>query len=398
MRVSSSEPSGGSSSSQFPPVLVYFPGLNGVRFLAATVVLIVHIEQFKNELRTSEFYTTSWIHSMGNQAVCLFFVLSGFLITSLLLRELEVKGRIDVVNYLLRRALRILPVYYLMVGIAFALLPLLAHDEGLTGLLVQAHYAQIQHVLIWDLALFLALFPNLALILFGPTLFISQFWTIGVELQFYLLWPLIIRAAPRLLLPWLLLSIAFIKVGFEEWLLAVSPAGVVSAFVHQFQLESLAIGAAGASLLSRPMPLALSFLRRRWARLGAVPLILVVLPLADKHYLLSASCYALALMVMVNSPYGFVNLETKTFRYLGNLSYGIYMGQVMAIIVALSTLEKVLGLSQIITRTVLAETLIYALSMLFTLGLAMVFYHGVERRFLPKKRRFGSLSTSEGRP
>jgi peptidoglycan/LPS O-acetylase OafA/YrhL len=135
------------------------------------------------------FFKTSWgdpglglfIKDAGYYGVIFFYVLSGFLITYLLLIEKESTGRIAVRDFYIRRALRIWPLYYLIVLLSFFVFPVL-RGEGLT--LVMRSKA--------PLALYLCFLPNVAVLsgFYLDTLFPT--YTIGYEEQFYLFWPLII--------------------------------------------------------------------------------------------------------------------------------------------------------------------------------------------------------------
>ena len=93
---------------------VFFPNLNGLRFVAASLVMICHIEQWKglNGLHRS---LLPFFDKIGSLGVTLFFVLSGFLITYLLLTEKQDKGTINVKKFYLRRVFRIWPLYYLII-------------------------------------------------------------------------------------------------------------------------------------------------------------------------------------------------------------------------------------------------------------------------------------------
>ena len=101
---------------------VHFPGLDGIRFVAAFSVLVHHLEQFKNTCGLPSYYHTSLIGRLGADGVRLFFVLSGYQITYLLLQEARDTGGIHVRLFYFRRFLRIWPLYYLIVVLAFFVL------------------------------------------------------------------------------------------------------------------------------------------------------------------------------------------------------------------------------------------------------------------------------------
>ena len=103
---------------------IYFSGLNGLRFFAALAVIITHIELIKEQMEFPGLHSKNKIvFELGGLGVVFFFVLSGFLITYLLLKEKEQTGTINVKKFYLRRILRIWPLYFLIVALGFFVLP-----------------------------------------------------------------------------------------------------------------------------------------------------------------------------------------------------------------------------------------------------------------------------------
>src|ERR1041385_5542478 len=105
---------------------VFFPGLNGLRFFEASAVIITHVELLKKGIGLPSLWDEKAhpvIFNLGGLGVYFFFVLSGFLITYLLLAEKEKEGKISVRNFYMRRIFRIWPVYYLLVFLTFFVFP-----------------------------------------------------------------------------------------------------------------------------------------------------------------------------------------------------------------------------------------------------------------------------------
>src|SRR5262245_59932952 len=94
---------------------VYFPNLNGLRFIAALAVIIHHIEQQKADFCLPNSFGAAPIQLFGELGVVLFFVLSGFLLTYLLLEEEKTTATIGIRNFYIRRILRIWPLYFLII-------------------------------------------------------------------------------------------------------------------------------------------------------------------------------------------------------------------------------------------------------------------------------------------
>src|SRR5436853_5700667 len=106
------------------PAGVYFPGLYGLRFFAAMMVIVSHVELFKDYHGLPNAYASNLaVYELGRMGVTLFFVLSGFLISYLLLAEKQATGTISVGRFYIRRILRIWPLYYLLVAVTFLVLP-----------------------------------------------------------------------------------------------------------------------------------------------------------------------------------------------------------------------------------------------------------------------------------
>jgi peptidoglycan/LPS O-acetylase OafA/YrhL len=168
----------------------FLPNLNGLRFLGALMVFIFHLFTLGRE-HWGEFRESTWfsalykLASKGHHGVGLFFVLSGFLITHLLLKEIERNGSINVRNFFVRRVLRIWPLYYLLIIFGFLLFPLLPFGQG------------TDHSVL-NYALFIS---NLDEIWNGandPLNFLTISWSVSIEEQFYLSWMLLMFILPFL--------------------------------------------------------------------------------------------------------------------------------------------------------------------------------------------------------
>ncbi|MFY0599375.1 MAG: acyltransferase [Cyclobacteriaceae bacterium] len=99
---------------------IYFQGLTELRGIAAVIVMISHIDQFHKILKTPSLSISST--GIAAHAVTLFFVLSGFLITYLLIKEKDHHQKISIQKFYMRRVLRIWPAYYLTILIGVLLI------------------------------------------------------------------------------------------------------------------------------------------------------------------------------------------------------------------------------------------------------------------------------------
>ncbi|HEY9681254.1 MAG TPA: acyltransferase [Oculatellaceae cyanobacterium] len=165
--------------------------LDALRFLAANAVIAHHLEQTKSMCGLHAYWDNPVLPPLGPCGVQFFFVLSGFIITYMLLNEKHDTGTIDLKRFYIRRALRIWPLYYLMVGLAFFAVPFMIHfpEDSLLGF-----YQVNLRDNFWHFIPYYVFFlPNFAILPLTPVIGASQLWSLGVEEQFYLIWPILLR-------------------------------------------------------------------------------------------------------------------------------------------------------------------------------------------------------------
>jgi peptidoglycan/LPS O-acetylase OafA/YrhL len=208
----------------------YVPELDGLRALAILAVVLFH-------LHAPGF-------SIGWAGVTLFFVISGFLITRILLTT---SGRPHYFrNFYARRSLRIFPIYYLTVGLYFLALAVAPHHSGVYKWLAgtAAHpFAQLPYYLTY-----LQTIPQLRSSYADlPSLTVT--WTLAIEEQFYWLWPFVVAAVPRRALLPTLATLFVIGLLTRAILFASGANPYYLVGMLPDQLDALAIGAAIALLV-----------------------------------------------------------------------------------------------------------------------------------------------------
>src|SRR4051794_2984034 len=166
----------------------WFYNLDGLRFFAAVLVILGHIEILKKDFRLPTLYPYSFFTNAGPLAVTFFFVLSGFLISYLLIQEHKKKElqnkKIDLLRFYRKRILRIWPLYYSLVLLTFFLFPYFK-------LFQYPGYNNIFFTEQKEPFIFYMLFcPNLANYFFGNLYFLGQTWSLGVEEFFYVFFPI----------------------------------------------------------------------------------------------------------------------------------------------------------------------------------------------------------------
>jgi peptidoglycan/LPS O-acetylase OafA/YrhL len=363
---------------------IYFRNLNALRFFAALIVIFHHIEQYKYWAKLPSLWGNTIIDALGQKAVSFFFVLSGFLITYLLLEEQRKTNHIQVRAFYVRRLLRIWPVYYLVVALCLVLPAML----DLSFLHVDTYNEKFPIKLL----LLLFVVPNV-LRVYAPSLIGgNQLWSIGVEEQFYVVWPLLVRSFRthffKFLIAFVVLKL-LVTVVFElilnhhETLLA----SAVFRFWILLKLEQLAIGAMGAWLVFERKPW-LTMIHSR-TMFGISLALLVLLMVVPFHHWSVNYFEALVFLVIIlnlsTNAFIRVSLETPLLNRLGNISYGIYMYHTLCITVCIYTLYK---LEIHAHNLALFNVLLYVGSVVLTLLTAHLSYAFFERHFLNQKERF----------
>jgi peptidoglycan/LPS O-acetylase OafA/YrhL len=279
------------------PEPAYMPQLDGLRALAALAVVLHH-----NLWRGGGLGGARASAHLGDAGVRLFFVLSGFLITGILLRA---RGQPRALrSFYARRFLRIFPLYYAVV-IAVALVgqPLMRATLG------------------WNLA-YLANF-KLALLGGFPGPPVSHLWTLSVEEQFYLVWPLVVLYAPRRPLLPLALSTLLIAPASRLVLLLTTGNATAAAVVTTSCLDTLGAGAILAIAGRVPKgvaPFGLGLLAAVTALDGSW----IDIAFRDTAYACTFAWVVQCGAEGVRGPVGRL-LGCRPLVYLGTISYGIYV-------------------------------------------------------------------------
>ena len=301
----------------------YLPALDGIRALAVLAVVIFH---------TSE----AWL-SAGFLGVDVFFVVSGFLITALLVAERERAGRVDLRAFWIRRARRLLPALALVLAATTIYAVLLLGDQLLTHL--REVFAAVVYVTNWDLILRdVSYFES-----FDRPSQLRHLWSLAVEEQFYLLWPLVFVGLSRVLSRRLVLAVVLLLAAASlAWMIRLYTPGEDPSRVYfgsDPRAFTILIGVA-LGLVWRPWRWQWPEQRRLPCRLldliGLAGLAAVVLIMQQGHWreawlypwgLLGASVASAALIAAVARRRWVLGLALGAgpLRWLGTRSYGVYL-------------------------------------------------------------------------
>ncbi len=364
---------------------VYFPNLNGLRFLAAALVIVHHIEQIKNIIGYNNQWHLTSIRIIGELGVVLFFVLSGFLITYLLLVERQ--SGINLKGFYIRRILRIWPLYFLIIGLSLFVFP---HIPILT---LQGHSLEtIQQNILIKVLLFAFFLPNLLLASLGSIPYASQSWSIGTEEQFYLIWPLLIKKCKNVFI------MMFIIIGLYY------PVKLALIIVHEqipygynlynfwrmFAIDTMALGGLMAAILFYKKSEILKILyNKALQRIVWVVVIIMILTgiyVTYIHFEFYACLFAILILNLSSNKNSIVRLENSVMDYLGRISYGIYMYHPVAIILSVRLLEA---------ADVYSDLNLYLSTFILTIFIASLSYYFLEKRILRYKTKFSLIKSGE---
>jgi peptidoglycan/LPS O-acetylase OafA/YrhL len=362
---------------------VYFPELDGLRFIAFMMVYLFHGGVPQGIMaRLIGSRCAAALRENGGFGVQLFFILSGYLIATLLLREEARYGRIALRAFWARRILRIWPLYYLVVVIGFGLIPALEGQVGTPG------YYKMLRI---HLVPFLGFLGNWSMALVTPLPdWLSILWSVCVEEQFYLVVPLLIALfVPRYRRPLVALLIAgSIAV---RWACAHRYESDLMIVFNTFaQFDTLLCGVFLALCLGwdRDRPLL-----GRWLRWLQWPLYLVIVGLLGQPHLGHVTPWhrtwdyvwvwlcGLGVVMVAVWGQGWLRavLSYSRLVWLGKISYGLYMYHEIAIW-ARGRMYNILPWFPN------KDELLAIATLALTIAMAAVSYHYYERRFLELKR------------
>ncbi len=364
---------------------IYFPNLNGLRFIAAFLVIIHHIEQIKIFFNLESFFEKiPFVYVIGKLGVVLFFVLSGFLITYLLLVEEKVQKNINIRKFYIRRILRIWPLYYLIIILAFFVFPYIK------VFLIPGYEKEIVFTNFnIKLLLYAIFFPNLVTGVVGLVPYASHTWSIGTEEQFYLVWPILMKYFKKFRILLMLFIIVF-YLSFKGFLLTdysqiIPYKFIIIEFWRSFNIDCMAIGGIFAILLFQKNKI-IAFLNNNLvfyiSLFLALFLIINGISFKNFQYEIYAVLFGIIILNFATNDKIKINLENRFFNYLGNISYGIYMYHPIAI---------VLSIKLCLSIDLTSNWLIYPLSFILSVIIAGLSYKYFESFFLKFKDKFSVI-------
>lgn len=363
----------------------YFKGLDGLRGIAAIAVVLGHIELLKETFNFNNVYDGGgpFFLYLGSLAVTFFFVLSGFLITFLLLKEKEKKGSISIRNFYLRRVLRIWPVYYVLFILGFLIFPHLSFTRIILP-------KTIEWSSYWNSFFFnLVLLPNFAKVS-NPIAF--QSWSIGVEEQFYIFWPILvykIKSIKKLFAAMVFIIVGIYLLRSGMYLNSIFELNMpflnrINEFFGESRFDNMAIGGILAIVFYKYPDFKFTFLQKILVSFGTVFILNKQTTIGfDLDNIVAAIIFAGLILWVVNNS-KFIFLELPIFLFLGKISYGIYMYHVIGIIVSINLICFLFP--DYDGNGLLKNLLLYSLTLFFTVFISYSSYHIIEIRILKYKK------------
>ncbi len=346
------------------------PNLTGLRFILAFLVVIFHIPHFC-ENRGFPFFNSLAFFNKGEEAVYMFFSLSGFLIIRQLFIEKSESNTVNLKKFFLKRVLRIFPLYYLVLSFGLVYYRLILPSFGFDY--------QNNYNLLYGIFLSYTFFSNI-FVLYHPGGIIEILWSIGIEEQFYvLIAPLILLLPFKYITRFLLFfTVVYFALYFSESI----------TFLKDYNMLFFYFSFSGiCSIVTLNKNIKLQNFRY-------LIFVLFILYFATSifqssmnsmfYHLFSTVLFGLTISSFAEKPIRI--LEGKILTYLGKISYGVYMYHAIMmqfvgfLFLKLTVIDKIPGYFSIIIFNVLV--------LIFTVITAHLSYQYFESYFLNLKKKW----------
>ena len=341
-----------------------FNSLDGLRAIAIIAVIWHHA--------AGDTFPQVTLASQGFHGVSLFFALSGFLITSLLLREKDRFNDISLAHFYIRRSLRIFPLYYAVIAIYLALVLILIRDEPSGQLFLH----NLKYFLSYTSNIFVEHKVDVSVIFFIA-------WSLAAEEQFYLAWPPLLKflgvnVATGIMVAFLVLAVFSQEIMFGN-------NGAMRGIFHLVQIPICCGVIAAVVLHQEPV------FNRCWkifSKWYTAPFALVLLIASLAAQLPSTVSYVLMAVLVVSCAVNEENglgttLRQRWIAHIGRVSYAMYLFHVL-VLALLARMIVIVGPGWSILK--------FPLALLLTWGLATLSYRWFESYFLNLKKNFQRLS------
>ncbi|GAB4093971.1 acyltransferase family protein [Flaviaesturariibacter terrae] len=378
---------------------VYFPNLDGLRYFCFLSVFLFHSFSNSNPQITgdSRYIMLRRFLINGSVGVNFFFVLSGFLITYLLLTEKKETGRIHVGAFYVRRVLRIWPLYFFCVFFGFVLFPMF-----------KAYFGQVpsEPANSWFYVTFLANFDFIAHRPDASVLAIL--WSVAVEEQFYLFWPLLMAFVPARFQLHLFGAVLALSLAFRAFILSHGYDNDINSV--QLNINTLAIigdfaiGGAAAWLAFTKRGFMARFAEMPRAAIAAIYAAVIVILLFRMEIFQTSTFGWMVDRMVLSTVFALVIIEQcfaknslfKLSRFpriskLGTFTYGLYCLHLISILIVHTLLQRA-RLTDSFYPFILLEGIG---SLALVMIMAYLSYNYFEKPFLKLKSKFALIKTTK---
>lgn len=356
---------------------IHFKGLNGIRAIAAVGVMLAHILGDLGQFGLEKLPNSLNIASLG---VTMFFTLSGFLITYLLLKEkgASENNQINITNFYVRRVLRIWPLYFLYVFLCLFTYWYFSIDFESKMLFF-----------------YFFLLANVPLIIEQTLPFIGHLWSVAVEEQFYLFWPWFSKINTKKILSYtIFLTISLILLKDISYILNSKFAIKLPLItITTTRFYCMLIGCIAAILFVQKS-IWIERLTNKYIAIGAW--LILFLAIINKFQISSALIdheiisivTVIVILTQITEKNKIVNLDNKVLDFFGKISYGIYVYHPILIFLSIQFLGKFQN--DIFINYLIVLSLIFTL----TICLSYVSFYFFENRFIKMKDKFSSVKST----
>jgi peptidoglycan/LPS O-acetylase OafA/YrhL len=370
---------------------VYIPQFDIIRFFAAFIIVIYHSYiawkgwfSVPGILSTGDYKTFSVFGLHVDQflrnlpvGVDIFFFISGYLLTYLLVVEKEKYGKVNIPKFYIRRGLRIWPLYFFLVALAPFLIDWLGEKQPVywpTIALINNFYTI--HTQEWS-------YP------------FAHFWSICIEEHFYIFWPLIVAFVPFKKLPFIITLLIGLSWGYKIYTYIFLGSNWFQLYLHTLSRMDVILlgGLLAVFYIKKPFVFKL-----HWITMILISLVVIVLlsfdDLSNFENMLNGVTrrfvyiFLLGLLMMdilFNPDRKSAIGRFKPLLYMGKVSYGIYMYGNILVLVVIKKVMPLLGHSNIY--------MYFLIIFLASLIIPAISYELLEKPFLKLKQKFSLVKT-----